>query len=286
MAYEKDARPVRNIMADEMAGGKLACFTRRPKCIFEDLQVRAGIITGQKRPNADTPPIKTSRFIRFDADNRSERVTSISYAPTEGLHLGDRIGSGENYSIPKLGTETARNIIEKLKHHNGPTIGDRMVEDETENLMWRRRGAGYWLNPMLENLYDDGQTPTSMYKMHFESDIERRIAFIIMQSSLYYHYWMVYKNGRNIDWWEIEPFPFPNEETIDSHKEEIQEYSEKLWTAMEDRFVGGMRTVFENVAEVKPIVDQIDDLLGEMYGLTDREIEYVKEYDTDYGRSP
>jgi len=125
-----------------------------------------------------------------------------------------------------------------------------------------------------------------MYKMYFDSDLDRRCAFIILQSSLYYHYWMVYKNGRNIDWWEIKPFPFPDDETIQENAYDIRNLSEELWSEMEDRFVGGARTVFRDSAELKPVVDRVDDLLGSMYGLSDDEVEYVQEYDTEYGRSP
>ena len=286
IAYEKNSALVREILRDQMVDGKLACFTRRPQCVFPDLQVRTGIVTGRHNPGEDAPAIRTSRFIRFDDDNRSDRLSNISYTSTTGLHLGEEIGGEENYALPKLGSETARSIIETLKEVSDVTIGCRMSEDETDHLMWRRRGAGYWINPMLENLYDDGETPTSMYEMYFESDLERRCTFLILQSSLYYHYWMVYKNGRNIDWWEIEPFPFPAEENLDEYSEEIHRLSEELWAAMEDRFVGGMRTVFENVAEVKSTVDEVDELLGEVYGLSDEEVIFVQEYDTEYGRSP
>jgi hypothetical protein len=152
--------------------------------------------------------------------------------------------------------------------------------------MWRRRGALYWINPLLENLYEEQgkDTPTSMYRMYFQSDLERRMSFIILQSSLYYWYWMVYKNGRNIDWWEIRPFPFPDKETLEENREKIVEISEELWDAMGKRFVGKARTVIENAVELKPIVDRVDDLIGPMYGLDEDEINYMKNFDTEYGR--
>jgi hypothetical protein len=53
---------------------------------------------------------------------------------------------------------------------------------------------------------------------------------------------------------------------------------------MEARFVGGARTVIEDAVELKPIVDEIDELLGQIYGLTQDEVEYVKQYDAEYGR--
>lgn len=290
LAYDKSEEPVREVLYEQLSDGKLACFAHRPSRVFEDAHVKPGIITGRKTADGGGDSILSSQFIRFTEDNRSERFSDISYAPTDGLVLGeDCIGSGENYSIPKLGTETARSIIEKLKENSDSTIGGHLIEDgKTDHLMWRRRGALYWINPMLTNLYDDHEqdTPTSMYRMYFDSDLERRCVFLIMQSSLYYHYWMVYKNGRNIDWWEIKPFPFPDDETLEENADAIKDLSGELWSEMKDRFVGGARTVFEDSAELKPIVDRVDDLLGPMYDLSNKEIGYVKQYDTEYGRTP
>jgi hypothetical protein len=110
------------------------------------------------------------------------------------------------------------------------------------------------------------------------------MSFITLQSSLYYWYWMVFKNGRNIDWWEIEPFPFPDEETLEENREEIMDVSEDLWTAMERRFEGKPRSVIADAVELKPIVDKVDDLIGPMYGLNEEEIEYMKNFDAEYGR--
>jgi len=289
LAYDKSEAPVRELLYEHLSDGRLACFAHRPSRVFEDAHVKPGIVTGQKTNDGDGDSILSSRFIRFDDSNRSDRISEIEYAATDGLVLGeDRIGSGENYSIPKLGTETARNIIKKLKEQSNLTFSDKISDTETDHLMWRRRGALYWINPMLTNLYEEqGKgTPTSMYKMYFDSDLDRRCAFIILQSSLYYHYWMVYKNGRNIDWWEINPFPFPDDETMQENADDIRNLSEELWGEMEDRFVGKSRTVFRDSAELKPVVDRVDELLGSLYDLSDDEVEYVQEYGTEYGRSP
>jgi hypothetical protein len=287
ISYDQREEPARKHLTRRLKKTRMACFAHRPSRIFEDAHVKPAIITG-KLTSEHEPDIYTSRYIRFTTENRNETLSNISYAQANGLSLGEKIGDGQNLSIPKLGHETARSALEKLKESSDRTFGDALQDDETDHLMWRRRGALYWINPLLVNLYEEQgkTTPTSMYRMYFSSDLERRMSFITLQSSLYYWYWMVYKNGRNIDWWEIEPFPFPDEETLEENREAIIEMSEDLWEAMENRFVGKARTVIRDAAELKPIVDRVDDLIGSMYGLDEGEIEYMKNFDTEYGRQP
>ncbi|WP_178915579.1 Eco57I restriction-modification methylase domain-containing protein [Natronomonas gomsonensis] len=287
IAYDQREEPARKHLTRRLEQTKMACFAHRPSRIFEGAHVKPAIVTG-RLTNEHEPDIYTSRYIRFTSENRNEVLSNISYAKANGLALGEKIGDGQNRSIPKLGHETARSALEKLKDASDRVFEDALCDEETDHLMWRRRGALYWINPLFVNLYDemDKDTPTSMYRMYFSSDLERRFSLITLQSSLFYWYWMVYKNGRNIDWWEINPFPFPDEETLEENREEIIEISNELWDAMEQRFVGKARTVIENAAELKPIVDDVDDLIGPMYGLDEEEIEYMKNFDAEYGRTP
>ncbi|ELZ16582.1 Eco57I restriction-modification methylase domain-containing protein [Natrinema limicola] len=289
IAYEKAQAPTKELVSNKLNDARMACFANRPSQLFADAQPRPAIVSG-KRVEGDNGTMETTRFVRFTAETREEVMSDLSYEDTEGLHLGERIGSGEQYSIPKVGDATTRSILEKLKNQSR-FLGDEYKKssekesgDGYDNLMWRRRGAGYWIHPMLEDLYPQGDTPTSMYEMYFDSDLKRKIAFISLQSSLYYVYWMAYKNGRNMDWMETQAFPMPDDETLEEHASEIEEVADRLWEAMENRFVGNIRQVFERAVELKPIVDDVDDLIGPMFGLSEEEVQYVKDYDTEHER--
>jgi hypothetical protein len=289
IAYEKAQAPTKEIVTNSLTDAKMACFANRPSQLFADAQPRPAIVSG-KRATDDDGTIETTRFIRLTDETREEMMSNLSYEDTEGLHLGERIGSGEKYSIPKVGDSTTRSILEKLKNQPRFLGNEYKKESEKEpgdgydNLMWRRRGAGYWIHPMLEDLYTQGNRPTSMYRMYFETELQKKMAFISLQSSLYYVYWMAYKNGRNMDWMETKAFPLPDDDVLENHESEIEDMADRLWNAMENRFVGNIRKVFEKAVELKPIVDDIDDLIGPMFGLSDSEIEYVKRYDTDHER--
>lgn len=283
IAYQSNADPMRDMVRDSFVDTEIACFTRRPSQVFAGSQARTGIITGQKDSGADDEDIKTSRFIRFTEENREKLFRNISYESTEGLILGKQIDSGKDKSLPKIGDSTLRDVLKKLRDHSDRVIRDCSTrKEETDHVVWRSRHPAYFINPCLENLYPDGEVPQDFDPFYFDSELERRTAFLILQSSLFYQYWMVYENERDVNWKSIDSFPMPEESKLEEKETEIQKLSEKLWDKMSGRFKGESREMIKQAGVVKPITDKADELIGPMFDLTEEEIEYVKEYDEQY----
>ena len=283
IAYQSNAYPIRDVVRDNFKGTEIACFTRRPSQVFAGSQARTGVITGRKDADTDDAGIKTSRFIRFNENNREEVFRNISYESTEGLILGNKIDSGKDKSLPKIGDKTLRDILDKLKEHSDRVMRDcSSRQDETSHVVWRSRHPAYFINPCLENLYPDDDVPQDFDPLYFSTELERRTGFLLLQSSLFYMYWMVYENERDVNWKSIDTFPVPEEDQLREKEEKIQELSEKLWSEMSDRFKGGSREMIEQAGVVKPLADKADELFGSMFDLSEEEIKYVKEYDEQY----
>jgi type I restriction-modification system DNA methylase subunit len=284
LVYQSDIHSVHNVMRESIETSRIACFASRPQSVFENAEVRAAIITGEKNNPEDGGEILTSEFIRFDGNSRDRVFSSeIPFASVEGLELGDRIGNPQDkYSIiPKVGPEEIEESLEALKEVSGTVFDDEMLDDETENVVWRKRHPRYWINPYLENVYPDGEKPQDFEPMYFDSKLKARAVFDVMQSSLFYLYWTAYGNERDLNWGQIEVFPMPDDEKMEEHEEQITELSDRLWT--------GMKRMYEeegviHAVEFKPIVDEIDELVGELYDLDDEEVEFLKGYHAEYGR--
>lgn len=283
IAYQSNAYPIRDVVRENFLEPEMACFTRRPSQVFAGSQARSGVITGRKSSDAEDEDIRTSKFIRFTNDNRKDVFRNISYESTNGLVLGDRIDSGRGKSLPKIGEETLRSILEKFRDHSDRVIGDcSSRKDENEYVVWRSRHPAYFINPCLENLYPKDDVPQDFDPLYFESELERRTGFLILQSSMFYMYWMVYENERDVNWKSIDTFPMPKKSELVRYEDEIFEISKKMWGEMSDRFKGGSREMIEKAGAVKPIADKADELLGPMFDLSEEEIEYVKGYDEQY----
>ena len=288
--YQSTASTVRDLFRKKIKGIKVACFAIRPARIFESSEPRVAIVTGQRSDLAGYPTtqenfdIFTSNFIRLTKNSRSEQLKNITYESTNGLLLGNRLGSGEDYSLPKIGNPTIRAILLKLKDHSNRIFYDVYSRDnQTEYIVWRSRHPRYWINPYLEDLYSDNK-PQDFQPMYFNSQIEKEMAFLILQSSLFYLFWMVFENERDLNWGDIDAFPFPDIELLDTQTDQIRSLTDRLWSQMRARFnpKAGALGELQGMSELKPLVDEIDDFIGPLYGLTPDEILYVKQYDADY----
>jgi hypothetical protein len=89
-----------------------------------------------------------------------------------------------------------------------------------------------------------------------------------------------------LNWTQIGAFPFPPESKVDEKSDRITELADELWEAMENCFDPTMGVTGEfDMGVNKSIVNEVDDLIGELYGLTDDEVEYLKDYPPNYGGS-
>lgn len=285
IAYQTNADPIRDVIRNSFVDAEIACFTRRPSQVFAGSQARTGILTGRKSDDADEEDVRTSRFIRFTDEDRGEAFRNVEYESTAGFTLGEKIGSNGDKSLPKIGEPEIKSILGKLKARSSIVFRDKLSRDEsdrTPHVVWRSYHPSYFVNPFLEDLYPPGEQSRDFKPMYFDSERDRKAAFLIMQSSLYYLYWMVYENERDLNWKTVEAFPFPPEEELAANEQEISSLADELWTEMESRFLGNVRETFDSIGVVKPITDKADELFGPMYGLTDEEVEFVKSYDEEY----
>ena len=284
LVYQSDIHAVHRALKRDLAVTRIACFASRPQSVFANAEVRAAIMSGKKTNPEDGGEIRTSEFVRFDSENRDEVFSSrLSYSNVEGLELGEQVGSPlDSYSIiPKIGPVEISSILESLKESSAAVFADEIRDDETDHVVWRKRHPRYWINPYLENLYPDDEKPQDFEPMYFGSELKARTAFCVLQSSLFYLYWICYGNERDLNWGQIEAFPFPDDTEITNNRERISRLSDSLWDGMKKSFEeeGVIHT-----GRLKPLVNEIDELVGELYGLDEAEIEYLKNYHAEYGR--
>jgi len=131
------------------------------------------------------------------------------------------------------------------------------------------------MNPMLDALTDK---PGHRY-LYFDSEREQKTAFLVYSSSLYYLYWITYSDQRHHYITEMSVFPWPDNEMIEEYEEEVDDLADTLWERMQDNHTGkSFRT-----SVLRPIIDDVDRLVGRLYGLDSHHIDYAMNYHTDIG---
>lgn len=280
--YDSGYEEFWDLLRDSLTS-RVACYGDRPRQVFQNADVRVGIITGEPSNNGE---ILTSDLLAISQDNRQEQFEDIKYGRTDGLVLRDGIdqdGDSGPY-LPKVGPEIKQRILEKLRDGYTERLVDRYERDVTnpddKYPVWRREGARYWINPMLEELYSARENEP----FYFDTEIEQQACFITLQSSLYYAYWATYGNQHHHNWTHIEGFPFPCQAMLEHYEDRISELSDRLWSGMSDLFsTDSIGRPDWTIRPLKPLVSEVDELVGEMYGLTDEEVEWLQNYLTDLG---
>ncbi len=284
LVYQSTLQDLHDFIRDRFGQIDIACFAHRPQQVFPNAIVRVAILTGQQTHPDDPGTIRTSKFLQFNEANRKEVFDAIEFRPVEGFELRERIGGDDrDYEVlPKIGVEEIKKLLETLRDstEEGRTIGGATADDETDYPVYRRRGGGYWLNAVPENIHGEVTTIEDIY---FNTDLERQTVFLIVNSSLFYVYWAAYANFRHLNTGHITRFPLPELDTLREYEDELLNQADELWEALQRVHAGGSRDQF-NMPVVKPVIDDADDLLGEMYGFDDEVIEYAKEYNSEYGR--
>lgn len=284
LIYQSSLGEFHDLLRENLTPAHVACFGFRPSRVFDNAHVRVSIITGGKT-DGDTGEIFTSDLLLFNKENRQARFENIVYGSTDGLVLRDKIGgTGTSGPIlPKVGPETKRALLNTLKNHSDVVFRDKYSKDksDTESYpVWRREGVLYWINPMLEELYDARE----VQPVYFDSQLNQKTAFLVLNSSLYYIYWLTYGNQHHHNWTQLSGFPWPDEEKIEEYRDEILEISDTLWTRMKETFSKSRESRGDFfMGTLRPIIDDVDTLVGELYGLTDQQVDYTQNYLTDLG---
>ncbi|HVP40721.1 MAG TPA: hypothetical protein VMS95_02050, partial [Candidatus Krumholzibacteriaceae bacterium] len=214
-------------------------------------------------------------------------LENLSFASTEGLTLGrNRIGDNvEDDSLPKVGNAIIRGILLKLRDASAIVVKDRINrEGFTQTLDFRKTG-GYWLNALETFPYRSSKIET----LHFENQVERDFTILLINSSLFYLYWSTYSNLRDFPLSLLAKFPFPPLDTLNTHSTEIANLKNRVSQCLRSNYVSHRATDSGRVgefrtAECRAEIDEIDDLIGAMYGLNATEIAFVKHYDSHIRR--
>jgi len=281
LIYQASYSDFHDLLRESFDPAQIACFGFRPSRVFDNAHVRVSIITGQKTDSSEGR-LLTSDFLLFNDDNRQQRFDNLVYAETKGLLLNNKIG-GKSGILPKIGPEIKYNILNKLKAQSDTVFEDEYMKDKPNGdtyTVWRREGVLYWINPMMEELY----SAREVQPMYFDSELKQNAAFLILNSSLYYIYWLTYGNQHHHNWSQLSAFPFPDDEVLEENAEEIHILAETVWKRMKGTFTQSRDSRGDfHMSSLRPLIDKVDGLVAEFYELTDEQERYTKEYLTDLG---
>ena len=148
-------------------------------------------------------------------------------------------------------------------------------------IVYYHSGGRYWRKAIDKKL-------SSHYKEILISKDYYHSSLAILNSQLFYWYWISNSNCMDVVSREVGDLPIPPLQHKSSNKygQLVRKLLESYFSNTEERDRNGevIRTLEVNfdVKKSKPIIDQIDNILAQHYGFTEEELDFIINYDIKY----
>ena len=253
---------------------KISNFSWRPGKLFDDVNLQLSILL--QRVSTPLKTIETTRYLMWDSEARPGLLSKIEYATVTDYRMDG--------SIPKLGASESASILTKLRQHKNE-IGGYLAR-HSHNKVFYRRGGLYW------KVFVDFETGSSEEKiLRLHPEIDKYGIIATLSSNLWWWYYTITSDCRHLGNRDIATFPFDPRKMNDFALKGLcglgREYVKDLKRNAENkvRVYKGKRVVeclSFRVNKSKLIIDSIDAVLAEHYGLTDKELDFIINYDIKY----
>jgi hypothetical protein len=138
---------------------------------------------------------------------------------------------------------------------------------------------------------DGNQQQSSHLKsLTFSFDLDADVTICLLNSSLFYWYNWQYSNCRDLSLKDILRMPISVDKMGTLIKKELSSLKKKLMSDLKKnsriykRVSKNLETKFDSFYPMfsKPIIDEIDKVLAQHYGFTDKELDFIINYDIKY----
>ena len=252
---------------------KLSSYAVRPKPVFENAMVNTSIIQYVKTNTSCESILSTKMYRRGKNFNLEQLINNLEFVETKDLMLLGR--------IPKISYNIERNILTKIL--NQKTIS-KYLSEKGSPIYYRAAGGRYF--KVVTN-YSTGSSAEKM--LLFSSKLSNSIGGIL-SSNLSFWFYQIYSDNLNWKSYEIENFtiPYLSDKDIVALEKLYQKYladienNAKNRTVTEDSSYHISEFKEYKIQKSKHIIDQIDDLICPLYGLTQEEIDFIKNYEIEF----
>lgn len=265
---------VHNLLFDNCEDVTISSYSNRPRQMFESAGLRCSIISFWRTDSAIKRLMTTKMMRRRYDDEIESLIKNLQFENTYDLRMFGR--------LPKAGSVAEVSVLRKM-------FKNRQVLDFEKSggkkIYYRAAGGRYW------NVVTNYSTHTSAEK-YLSTRYTPQIC-ACLSSSLFWFYQQVYTDGLNLKVYEIEHFPVPDFENVDNRVLDKLEniylrYLKDIERNANQRDASGSSSYnvdsFKEykIGYSKKIIDEIDDFIGPLYGLTKDEVEFIKNYEIEF----
>ena len=244
---------------------------RNPSELFEGVKIRAGIYIS--RPSLSAVKY-VSKYIKYYSSERPVLFCKIVY--TEASQF---------VNAPKLHTQLGSNILNKLM------ALPKKLESEfsAEANFYYHAAPIYWNKALydLSSLERQGLNIADSYKKKPISKKYRDFAFLLINSSLFFYYWIVMSDCYNLTQKYIAEVRVPTSLDSSALHTLASSLNSRLNSTIQIaeytyKNKGTVRFAQFFPKKSKPLIDEIDKVLAKHYGFSEEELDFIINYDIKY----
>lgn len=264
-----------NLLENNCKTIRISSYSNRPKQIFDAACIRTSIFMMTKTLTP-TENVFTSKLVRRRKDDSiAYLIDNLTFEDTFDYKLFGRYA--------KAGTKIEVDILKKI-FSTGKTLED--YKNDNGKAFYYRTSGGRYYNIMT--LYT-----TNSSKENSMSVNETNIIVVLLSSSLFWFYQQVYTNGIDLKQYEVNNFPVPDISKIDTatkqkiisaYKKYIKDVEANAILHESSSYSVGSFKEYK-IVKSKNIIDEIDDLICPLYGLTKEETDFIKNYELEFRMS-
>jgi hypothetical protein len=258
-----------------------SCYDDRPGKLFEGLEhIRATILLSLTGA-AQGAEILTTNLARWPSESRGYLFSLIRYGPVTQINL-----SG---SFPKAGHPDLGAVLHKVRAL--PHRLESSHDSSSLSAVYYYRSPLYWIRAM--DFLPYFSSDSAERSIHHFKDFQvseswwAPIVGCIINSTIFYIWFVSYGNGRNVAIRDIVTFPVPEGLMNPQVSPAFNRLFARLMADFKEKSVIRKRRDGVEYQEFypgksKPIIDEIDRVLAKHYGFTDEELDFIINYDIKY----
>ena len=272
-------RPFQKVWFDNAKYSSVAFFDDRPGKLFDNLQhIRVAIPILEK--GEPSKMVATTSYNKFYSECRKNVFKLLGY------YVSDV--SRKDFSLIKMHCNLEESIVNKIWSQS-KSIAAYECQHQNNNYVYYGYGYGYFGKILNYRSYFEGElisTSTGDKFYYISEDYDRNIFVGILNSTLFYWFYVNYSDGHNFTKTVIGNLPYSYQNNI-----RLTNLVQKL---MKDLKSKSNRKVayYKSTGRVeydeyhpnrsKPIIDEIDKALATHYGFTEEELDFIINYDIKY----
>ena len=252
----------------------ISSYAVRPKPVFENAVVNTSILLFHKTETPCQHLYSTKMHRRGNEFDLQKLIDNLQFVDVKGQTLYGR--------IPKIGTEIEKTILHKL--FNSSKLGS-YIRTHGSPIIYRFAGGRYF--KVVTNYGNGSSAERTIY---FEDSKIANAIGCILSSNLSFWFYQIFSDNLNWKTYEIENFTIPqlkdeNISFLDTlyarYLTDIEAKANVRTTTSESTYNVDSFKEYK-IVRSKAIIDEIDDYICPLYGLTQEETDFIKNYELEF----